>query len=127
MEMLLTLVTGFGYLISAVMVGTLVAWHYQEEIIRALDATIPWPNDDTATLYELRNEVIEARSDTDYALHEALEALAALPQHVPVWEPPCPETFPHGLSLPIVRSHPGGTSAGYDAAYTRWKSLHARE
>lgn len=127
MDTLLILVTNFGYLIAALMAGTLVAWHYQDRIVSLLDSTIPWPDDDTAPLFEIHAAVVEAASETDFALDEVLEALASLPLHIPVWEMPDPEAHPHGISLAIIRSHPAGPVSGYAAAYQRWASMHTRE
>lgn len=124
MATLLLLVTGLGYFVAALIAGTAVTWHYQDRIVGFLDATIPWPCDDPAPLYEIRDRVIEARDITNVAREEILEALAALPCHIPVWESPAPETYPHGISLAIIRSHPSGPVSGFDAAYQRWASTH---
>lgn len=130
MDTLLTLVTGFGYFITLMMIGIvvwpLIAMRYGVAIDRFLDSTVPWPEDDPQDLMDLRDEVMVARSETDSAAAAALEALASLPQHKPVWQTSDPVEYPDGISLAIIRSHPGGHVPGLQVAYRRWRAILAR-
>ena len=122
MTTLLVLLTGFGYVLGTILLAACAAYLASPVIVRLLDSTIPWPADDTDELDALRSEVVELRETVDAARVELLEALAALPVYVPAWQTPPASEYPHGITRAIIRSHPDGSSAGFDAAFARWAS-----
>ena len=124
MTLLLALLTGFGYILGTILLGACAAYLASPVIVRMLDATIPWPADDTPELDAARSEVLAIRETVDAERVELLEALAALPVYVPAWQTLPASEAPHGISLAIIRSHPSGPAAGFDSAFARWASTH---